>query len=187
MSKHVRERRTVPSVAHFQYAALPYRGGEKSELEVMLITSRQTRRWIIPKGWPKSGMPPHLTAAEEAFEEAGVAGKISKRPIGSYSYDKILEEGNRTRCSVRVFALRVVRQHKKWPEKRTTDCLVHTHRSGASRPRAALAAHYSQLRQTRTLSEATTAPFIDLDQQAWACFAVNVFSSSSEEPHARTN
>ncbi len=135
MSKHVRERRTVPSVAHFQYPALPYRGGEKSELEVMLITSRQTRRWIIPKGWPKSGMPPHLTAAEEAFEEAGVAGKISKRPIGSYSYDKILEEGNRTRCSVRVFALRVVRQHKKWPEKRERRIVWYTPTEAARRVR----------------------------------------------------
>ncbi len=66
-----------------QYAALPYRAKGKSVLEVMLITSRDTRRWIIPKGWPKHGLPPHATAAEEAFEEAGVVGKITERPIGS--------------------------------------------------------------------------------------------------------
>ena len=83
----------------------------------MLVTSRGTRRWIIPKGWPKSGMPPHGVAAEEAFEEAGVAGKVSKRSIGSYSYDKILKKGDTAICSVQVFALRVTRQHKKWPEK----------------------------------------------------------------------
>jgi 8-oxo-dGTP pyrophosphatase MutT (NUDIX family) len=105
------------SSRHVQYAALPYRSNGKSELEVMLVTSRGTRRWIIPKGWPKSGMPPHGVAAEEAFEEAGVAGKVSKRSIGSYSYDKILKKGDTAICNVQVFALRVTRQHKKWPEK----------------------------------------------------------------------
>jgi 8-oxo-dGTP pyrophosphatase MutT (NUDIX family) len=106
------------SARAIQFAALPYRAKGNSELEVMLITSRDTGRWIIPKGWPKSGIPPHDAAAEEAFEEAGVAGKISERPIGSYSYKKIMEDGSATRCRVRVFALRVTRQHKRWPEKR---------------------------------------------------------------------
>ena len=55
-----------------QYAALPYRTSEASGVEVLLVTSRTTRRWIIPKGWPKRGMPPYDTAAREAFEEAGV-------------------------------------------------------------------------------------------------------------------
>jgi 8-oxo-dGTP pyrophosphatase MutT (NUDIX family) len=50
-------------------------------LEIMLVTSRGTQRWIIPKGWPKRGMPPYDTAAKEAFEEAGVIGKVRKRPI----------------------------------------------------------------------------------------------------------
>jgi 8-oxo-dGTP pyrophosphatase MutT (NUDIX family) len=100
-----------------QFAALPYRPKGKSELEVMLITSRDTGRWIIPKGWPKNGIPPHDAAAEEAFEEAGVAGKISQQPIGSYSYTKTMKNGNATQCHVRVFALRVTRQHKSWPEK----------------------------------------------------------------------
>jgi 8-oxo-dGTP pyrophosphatase MutT (NUDIX family) len=83
----------------------------------MLVTSRGTRRWIIPKGWPKRGVSPHDTAANEAFEEAGVVGKVSKRPIGSYPYEKILEAGKKARCRVQVFALRVTRQHKRWPEK----------------------------------------------------------------------
>jgi 8-oxo-dGTP pyrophosphatase MutT (NUDIX family) len=87
-------------------------------LEIMLVTSRSTGRWIIPKGWPKTGKSPPDAAAEEAFEEAGVAGKMSNRPIGSYSYDKILKKGDVAKCVVRVFALRVTRQHKKWPEKR---------------------------------------------------------------------
>jgi 8-oxo-dGTP pyrophosphatase MutT (NUDIX family) len=86
-------------------------------MEIMLVTSRGTRRWIIPKGWPKRGMAPYDAAASEAFEEAGVIGKVSKRPIGSYPYDKILDKGNKASCHVQVFALRVTRQLKRWPEK----------------------------------------------------------------------
>src|SRR3984957_10734941 len=63
-------------------------------------------------------MPPYDTAAKEAFEKAGVIGKVSKRPIGSYPYDKILEKGNKASCRVQVFALRVTHQRKRWPEKR---------------------------------------------------------------------
>jgi 8-oxo-dGTP pyrophosphatase MutT (NUDIX family) len=116
MKKRKSERRKPKSSRHVQYAALPYRAG-KSQLEIMLVTSRGTRRWIIPKGWPKRGMPPHDTAATEAFEEAGVIGKVSKRPIGSYPYNKVLRKGDKASCRVQVFALRVTRQHKRWPEK----------------------------------------------------------------------
>jgi 8-oxo-dGTP pyrophosphatase MutT (NUDIX family) len=118
MKKRTSERRKPKSSRHVQYAALPYRAKGKSQLEIMLVTSRGTRRWIIPKGWPKRGMPPHDTAATEAFEEAGVIGKVSKRPIGSYPYNKVLEKGDKASCRVQVFALRVTRQHKHWPEKK---------------------------------------------------------------------
>jgi 8-oxo-dGTP pyrophosphatase MutT (NUDIX family) len=118
VSKRSSENRKSVSARVIQFGALPYRAKGKSKLEVMLITSRDTRRWIIPKGWPKSGITPHGAAAEEAFEEAGVAGVISERAIGSYSYQKIMKNGNATRCSVRVFALHVTRQHRRWPEKR---------------------------------------------------------------------
>jgi 8-oxo-dGTP pyrophosphatase MutT (NUDIX family) len=87
-------------------------------LEIMLVTSRTTRRWIIPKGWPESGIPPHQVAAREALEEAGVVGRVSKRPIGSFPYEKVLKHGATARCRVQVFALRVTRQKKRWPEKR---------------------------------------------------------------------
>src|SRR3974377_286625 len=106
MKRRTGETRKRNSYGRIQYAALPYRGRTKSELQVMLVTSRGTRRWVIPKGWPKSGMPPHQTAAAEALEEGGVAGKVSKRHIGAYSYDKLLKNGTNTRCVVRVFALR---------------------------------------------------------------------------------
>jgi 8-oxo-dGTP pyrophosphatase MutT (NUDIX family) len=100
-----------------QYGALPYRE-IKSGVQILLVTSRGTRRWIIPKGWPQSGTPPHRAAAQEAFEEAGVVGKVGKKTIGSYWYDKIFESGATVRCKVRVFPLRVTRQFKRWPEKR---------------------------------------------------------------------
>jgi 8-oxo-dGTP pyrophosphatase MutT (NUDIX family) len=111
------QRAKTSSRRRIQYAALPYRSNGKSELEVMLVTSRGTQRWIIPKGWPKIGLPPHRTAEEEAFEEAGVAGKVGKKRIGTYSYDKVLRTGRTTSCRVQVFPLRVTRQHKQWPEK----------------------------------------------------------------------
>jgi 8-oxo-dGTP pyrophosphatase MutT (NUDIX family) len=118
MKKSASEHRRPKSSRQVQYAALPYRANGKSQLEIMLVTSRRTRRWIIPKGWPKRGLPPHDTAASEAFEEAGVIGKVSKRPIGSYPYNKVLEKGDKVSCRVQVFALRVMRQRRRWPEKR---------------------------------------------------------------------
>jgi 8-oxo-dGTP pyrophosphatase MutT (NUDIX family) len=74
-----------------QFAALPFRLVEE-RLEVLLITSRETRRWIIPKGWAEKGTKPRTMAAREAFEEAGVRGKVGKLPYGSYRYEKRLTE-----------------------------------------------------------------------------------------------
>jgi 8-oxo-dGTP pyrophosphatase MutT (NUDIX family) len=87
------------------------------QTEFMLLTSRETRRWIIPKGWPKKGKSPHRSAAREAFEEAGVIGAVSRRPVGSFSYEKRLKNGGSVECEVRVFPLEVRRQSKEWPEK----------------------------------------------------------------------
>ena len=70
-----------------QYGALPYMR-HAGTVEIMLVTSRQSRRWIIPKGWPVQGLAPHESAAHEAMEEAGLVGEISERPIGSYRYTK---------------------------------------------------------------------------------------------------
>src|SRR6266446_3757981 len=100
-----------------QYAALPYRLRGRSRTEVMLVTSRETRRWIIPKGWPHKGKAPHHSAAREAFEEAGVIGTVGRRPVGSFPYEKRLKNGDVLVCEVRVFPLKVTRQSKQWPEK----------------------------------------------------------------------
>jgi 8-oxo-dGTP pyrophosphatase MutT (NUDIX family) len=99
-----------------QYGALPYRVSSGSRAEFMLVTSRQTRRWVIPKGWPKKGKSPHRLAAREAFEEAGVTGAIGRRSVGSFSYEKRLKNGGLIECEVRVFPLEVKRQSKQWPE-----------------------------------------------------------------------
>ena len=100
-----------------QYGALPYRVSNRHRAEFMLVTSRETRRWIIPKGWPKKGKLPHHSAAREAFEEAGVVGAVAKRSVGSFSYEKRLKNGGAVVCEVRVFPLEVRRQNKQWPEK----------------------------------------------------------------------
>ena len=103
--------------ARVQYAALPYRCNNDQTLDVLLITSRETRRWVIPKGWPVADLPPNESAAHEAMEEAGVIGSISKKPIGSYPYEKRLSDGSAVRCRVRVFALDVEKQFPSWREQ----------------------------------------------------------------------
>jgi hypothetical protein len=75
-----------------QYGALPYRFTKGGSLEVLLVTSRQSKRWIIPKGWPIKGLKPAPSAAREAYEEAGVQGLVGKKAIGTYVYEKQAEE-----------------------------------------------------------------------------------------------
>jgi 8-oxo-dGTP pyrophosphatase MutT (NUDIX family) len=100
-----------------QFAALPFQIAPDG-LRVMLITSRQTRRWLIPKGWPIRGLRPRDVAAREAFEEAGLVGRIAgKHSIGSYHYSKLLKDHQALLCRVRVFLLSVDHQADEWPEK----------------------------------------------------------------------
>jgi 8-oxo-dGTP pyrophosphatase MutT (NUDIX family) len=101
-----------------QYAALPYRRQADADIEVMLITSRETRRWVIPKGWPASGATAPVSAAREAHEEGGLVGRIGEQPIGRYHYDKRLSDGSLVLCAVDVFAMEVERQHRSWPERK---------------------------------------------------------------------
>ena len=74
-----------------QYAALPWR--QTQGFEILLITSRETRRWVIPKGWPMPGHSAAESAAQEAYEEAGVRGQMSAEPAGHYAYKKRLRGG----------------------------------------------------------------------------------------------
>lgn len=102
-----------------QVAALCWRVSPKGGpvLEVLLITSLNSKRWIMPKGWPETGLTAAQSAAREAFEEAGVTGTVSDQPIGHYHYLKEKKDGSGVPCSVEVFALAVTKQLHEWPEK----------------------------------------------------------------------
>lgn len=94
---------------------MPVRRAATGTLEVLLVTSRETRRWVIPKGWPWPDRSDHRAAAEEAREEAGVRGKARKAAIGGYDYEKRLKHGSRP-VHVDVYLLMVARELDKWPE-----------------------------------------------------------------------
>lgn len=100
-----------------QYGALCWRM-HRGKVEVLLITSRDTGRWIIPKGWPISGLTPAETAAREAWEEAGVEGDITDTGLGAFGYAKVLGPNRTVPCSVQVFGLRVAELKDKFPEKK---------------------------------------------------------------------
>jgi 8-oxo-dGTP pyrophosphatase MutT (NUDIX family) len=103
-----------------QYAVLPHRidGG----FEVMLISSRETRRWIVPKGWPMKGRSGRATAAIEALEEAGLLGVVADEACGSYDYGKVTGSGDTVPCRVEVHPMRVVRQRATWLESEQREC-----------------------------------------------------------------
>jgi 8-oxo-dGTP pyrophosphatase MutT (NUDIX family) len=103
-----------------QVAALPWRPGERG-VEILLVTTRTTKRWVIPKGWPMDDKPDHQAAAQEAFEEAGVRGRISPTNCGSYGYLKISDKGKARPITVAVFALRVDQELSDWPERGERD------------------------------------------------------------------
>lgn len=100
-----------------QYGVLPYRFDDDGDMEILLMTSRRTRRWIIPKGWPVKGLSPAKSAAREAFEEAGILGRLGNSAVGRFSYQKVLEKRDLTvDCEVIVFPLHVEQQLAVWPE-----------------------------------------------------------------------
>jgi phosphohistidine phosphatase len=102
--------RDKPDYYYRQSAVIPYRF-RHGELEILLITSRHNRRWVIPKGIIEPELSAAASAAKEALEEAGVEGRIGTESIGSYQYDKW---GGT--CSVEVFPLEVERVHDEWTE-----------------------------------------------------------------------
>lgn len=86
-------------------------------MEILLITTRRTGRWILPRGWPVKAKTPAQTAAQEAFEEAGVIGSVDPRPIGAYCYVKTLRDGSQSDCLVTLFSLQVRGTLVNWPEQ----------------------------------------------------------------------
>ncbi|MGH1578160.1 NUDIX hydrolase [Planktotalea sp.] len=98
-----------------QFAALCFRR-RKGKLEILLVTSRRSRRWIIPKGWPQDGLPPSQSAAVEAMEEAGVEGKVFNASIGAFSYTKRYGPSRALPCVALVYPLKVKKMHKSYRE-----------------------------------------------------------------------
>ena len=100
-----------------QAGAIPYSVVD-GELRVLLVTSRDTGRWLIPKGNIDHGLTPSQAAAKEAYEEAGVRGRITTSlPLGFYTYLKNLKSGKTQATTVEVYALLVEQQLKNWPER----------------------------------------------------------------------
>ncbi|MCY3983695.1 MAG: NUDIX hydrolase [Roseovarius sp.] len=98
-----------------QFAALCFKMVRKRP-EFLLITSRGSGRWVIPKGWPADGKTPAESALKEAWEEAGVIGQLSGGCLGMFSYSKTLESGSDVLCAAMVFPIKVIKLKDKFPE-----------------------------------------------------------------------
>ncbi|MEM7719822.1 MAG: NUDIX hydrolase [Pseudomonadota bacterium] len=99
-----------------QFGSLCWRmRGDK--LEFLLVTSRQRKRWIVPKGWPQDGATPTEAAMTEALEESGAKGDMAPVCLGIYSYNKYLDDGDVLPCVVAVFPLRVRKTLSEYAEK----------------------------------------------------------------------
>ncbi|SMX39062.1 NUDIX hydrolase [Maliponia aquimaris] len=100
-----------------QIAALPMRRGDKGEVKILMVTSRDTGRWVMPKGWHMDGKKPWAAAAIEALEEAGAVGRIGNEKIGTYRYPKILADGRVIPCVVDVYPMFVDELLRNWKER----------------------------------------------------------------------
>lgn len=108
-------RQAPAALAAVQYGALCWRL-HQGRVQVLLITGRDSGRWMIPRGWPMAGLPPHATARIEAWEEAGVTGEAATHSLGSYAYAKGRAPGTLRLCRVAVFPLQVARVLRHFPE-----------------------------------------------------------------------
>lgn len=104
-----------------QVAAMPVRRRADGATEILLVTSRTTQRWIVPKGWPVKGLKDREAAAREALEEAGVAGPVARKPVGRYSYWK-RQHDHFTLCAVDLYLLHVIQQLPSWAEQSQRRC-----------------------------------------------------------------
>ena len=98
-----------------QFGALCWRRSG-DEIQVLLVTSRRRKRWIIPKGWPQDRATPVNAAVAEAWEEAGVEGKAKATCLGIFSYDKTVTATQVAPCVVAIFPMRVKKLRRDFPE-----------------------------------------------------------------------
>lgn len=122
----------VRGQARRQSAALPVLTGTDGP-RVVLVTSRETRRWVVPKGWIEPREAPHRSAAREAFEEAGLAGEADPAPLGAYAYAKKLGRGVIAPTEVLVFRFRVTALLDHWPEHNERERRLFTPEDAAAR------------------------------------------------------
>ncbi|AEI92292.1 NUDIX hydrolase [Roseobacter litoralis] len=104
-------------VTAIQIAALPVRWDKTGKLRVLMVTSRDTGRWVMPKGWLMDGKKPWHAAEIEALEEAGAVGFISHNAIGTYHYDKRLSDTDLMPCEVTLYPMVVEKLNKRWKER----------------------------------------------------------------------
>lgn len=90
----------------------------RGRVQILLITSRDTGRWVLPKGWPMPGKSMAEAAALEAWEEAGVEGVVQDTVLGQFHYDKVMPAKASIPCIVSVFGLRVTRLLPRFPERK---------------------------------------------------------------------
>jgi 8-oxo-dGTP pyrophosphatase MutT (NUDIX family) len=100
-----------------QYGVIPVRRDSDGGIEVLLITSRDTGRWVVPRGNPIAGKSPAESAAQEAYEEAGITGPVEPDSIGSYSYEKRRRLRSAVPAVVHLFRMDVAEERDEWPEK----------------------------------------------------------------------
>lgn len=100
-----------------QVAALPYRQRSDGSIEVLLVTTRGTGRWMVPKGWPMVGKSHAAAAAQEAYEEAGVRGSAGPEELGRFDHEKTRLTEPALQCTVAVFPMRVEQELARWPER----------------------------------------------------------------------
>ncbi len=105
------------SAVPLQSGALAWRPKGKRKAEVLLVTGRRSRRWMIPKGWPMPGKSLADSAAQEAFEEAGIEGTIDPRPIGTFRHVKQHLLVGEIEVDIIVHLLAVSRELSDWPER----------------------------------------------------------------------
>jgi len=99
-----------------QYGVIPVRWTPDGGVEILLITSRETRRWVVPRGNPMPGRSPAEAGAQEAHEEAGIAGRTHSEPLGRYRYEKRRRDGSSEETEVLLFRMDVEKVADRWPE-----------------------------------------------------------------------
>ena len=100
-----------------QYGVVPVRFAADGTAQVLLITSRDTGRWVVPRGNPIAGKSPPESAAQEAYEEAGIIGAVEPVALGFYSYEKRRRLGMTVPAVVHLFRMSVAEERDDWPEK----------------------------------------------------------------------